>query len=157
MDLQQTNNVKNRVTGCGRSGVGDAWLAVTSQWQRPCRPSLCSWPSLTWWLGFSAGLELWERVITLAGCLGDCATLHQGEGTWQRGGFVSPNNVLSSPFNPGNSLQLEPPTRWGAHVWKCVCLCVCIYLGVCSVCFALYEIHVRNRLPNLKYTSIISK
>lgn len=147
----------NSVTSCGRSGGGDAWLAVTSQWQRPCRPSLCSWPSLTWWLGFSAGLELWERVITLAGCLGDCATLHQGEGTWQRGGFVSPNNVPSSLFNPGNSLQLEPPARWEAHVWKCVCLCVYAYISfsVSTYRFALYEIHKTGSLTTWK-TSIIS-
>ncbi len=44
-----------------------------------------------------------------------------------RGGFVSPNNVPSSLFNPGNSLQLEPPNRWEGHVWKCVCLCMLRY------------------------------
>lgn len=126
LGIQQTNNVKNRVTSCGSSGGGDARLAVTSQWQRPCRPSLCSWPSLTWWLGFSAGLRAVGTSHHTGGLPGRLLRSTRGR-HMTRGGFVNPNNVPSSLFNPGNSLQLLPPNRWEGHVWKCVCLCVCRY------------------------------
>lgn len=119
--IKQTNNVKNRVRSCGSSGGGNLPVAAAL----PALPVFLAVSHMV--IGFqrraqSCGNEsshwrpAWETVLY--------STRGKAIDKW---GFVSPDNVPSSLFNPGNPLQLEPPNKWETHVWKCVCLCVCRY------------------------------
>ncbi len=127
LGIQQTNNVKIRVTSCGSSGGGDARLAVTSQWQRPCRPSLCSWPSLTWWLGFSAGLRAVGTSHHTGGLPGRLCYAPPGEGTWQGGVLWAQTmcrlHCLTQEIHYSWCLQIDEKA-----MCESVSVCVCVQI-----------------------------
>ncbi len=152
LGIQQTNNVKNRVTSCSSSGGGDARLAVTSQWQRPCRPSLCSWPSLTWWLGFSAGLRAVGTSHHTGGLPGRLCYAPPGEGTWQGGVLWAQTmcrlHCLAQEIHYSWSLQIDEKA-----MCESVSVCVCADIPL-QLWIHLYSWYNQCLLKHFKWLSV---